>query len=102
MSKVDISVDTSDQSLTVKVDGQAVKDVNEVFLTTKSSMFGFSLDISSKRQMGDLTERVRLVALDSTKGKELIKLGTGKVIGDFIVTKEGNPLSDQISEYLHG
>ena len=62
MAKVEISVDTSEQTVAVTVDGKSIGEVTDVWVSAGSF---FGMEISLKREdLGDLTQVTRLVAAE--------------------------------------
>ncbi len=62
MAKIDISIDTSDKKVSVKLDGKAVKDVSNIWISTTEGGY-FGLEITQFEDIDDSTRKVtRLVA----------------------------------------
>lgn len=61
MAQINISVDTTEKTVSVKVDDKKVSDIHDIHVFTEKSGF-FGVDIAQVEDLGDLKKITRLVA----------------------------------------
>ncbi len=76
MSKVLVEVDTNDKSIVVKVDGDIIKNVIEVFGFVEDNGFRFSVMTSEK--VGDINKITKFIAI-GTEEANMAEI-TGSII----------------------
>lgn len=94
MSKVRIDVDTTEKTMTVKVDNKPVDNVHNVSIFAEDSVFGFEIEIVSKEELGDMRKFTRIIASDTKEAQSLTKSGKAyksKKFDGFVVTSAANP-----------
>ncbi len=61
MAQINISVDTTEKTVSVKVDDKKISDIHDIHVFTEKSGF-FGVDIAQVEDLGDLKKITRLVA----------------------------------------
>lgn len=76
MAKVTIEIDTNEKAVAVQVDGKAVENIHEIYVSGGDY---FSMSLCQVEDAGDLRKVTRLYATSSKDGQKHLQDATGTV-----------------------